>query len=535
MRPPIRLPEVCEEEQTPLVKELLAITEELARIVQAQAEEIERLKDEVSILKGQKKRPRFQPSKMNEQAGKKGNKRRRRGKRAGSKKRHKTKRLAVHHEEVVAPKESVPEGSRFKGYRDFIVQDLRVEAHNTKYRVQRWRTPDARILMGELPASLGGGHFGAGLTSYVLYQHHHCQVTQPLLLEQLREWGIDISAGQIDALLSRGKDTFHEEKDALLRAGLSTSRYVTVDDTGARHRGHNGYVTHIGNEAFAWFEGTSHKSRVNFLQLLRAGHTDYRVDAQALAYMRAQKLPNAMVQRLRAAPVHHFADERQWRSHLQRLGITVERHQRAATEGALLGSVVHHGVPEDLAIISDDAGQFDVLRHGLCWIHGERLVHKLVPLNDTHREEVEAMRGLIWDFYAELKTYQSHPSLARKRELDARFDAIFTTRTTFETLNQTLKRLHKNKSELLLVLDRPEVPLQTNGSEGDIRDYVKKRKVSGGTRSDLGRRCRDTFASLKKTCRKQGISFWAYLNDRLSRTHAIAPLPELIAHNATPS
>ena len=108
------------------------------------------------------------------------------------------------------------------------------------------------------------------------------------------------------------------------------------------------------------------------------------------------------------------------------------------------------------------------------------------------------------------EAYKIQPSLSAKLELDARFDSIFTTRTTFETLNQTLKRLHKNKSELLLVLERPDVPLHTNGSEGDIRDYVKKRKVSGGTRSDLGRRCRDTFASLKKTCRKQGISFWLY-------------------------
>lgn len=532
MSPLIRLPEIPEEEQTPLVKELVGIIEELAQIVQAQGEEIERLKDEVSILKGQKKRPRFQPSKMNQQAGKKT---RRRGKRAGSNKRHKTKRLRIHHEEVVTPKEAIPKGSRFKGYRDFVVQDLRVEAYNTRYRVARWKSPDGRILLGELPASLEGGHFGSTLTSYVLYQHHHCQVTQPLVLEQLREWGIDISAGQINALLSRGKDSFHEEKDELLRAGLSTSRYVTVDDTGARHRGNNGYVTHIGNEAFAWFEGTSHKSRVNFLKLLCAGHTDYRVDELALAYMRKQKLPHAKVQRLCDAPVHHFADEPQWLSHLQHLGITVERHQRAATEGALLGSVVHHGVPEDLAIVSDDAGQFDVLLHGLCWIHAERLVYKLVPLNETHREELEAVRGRIWDLYAELKTYKTRPSLARKLECDARFDSIFTTRTTFETLNQTLRRLRKNKSELLLVLDRPEVPLHTNGSEGDIREYVKKRKVSAGTRSDPGRRCRDTFASLKKTCRKQGISFWAYLNDRISRTHAIAPLPELIYQNASPS
>jgi len=526
--PPLQLPEIPEEEQTPLVKTLLAIIQAQAQTIQAQGEEVQRLKDEVAVLKGLKKRPRFQPSKMNEQAGNKSQKKPRRGKRAGSNKRHKTKQLRIHHEEVVAPTQPIPQGSRFKGYRNFVVQELHVRTHNTRYRLERWITPHGQTLMGQLPAAVHDGHFGPELSSYVLYQHHHCQVTQPLLLEQLREWGIDISAGQIDALLSRAKDAFHDEKEALLGAALSRSSYITVDDTGARHRGNNGYVTHIGNEAFAWFEGTSHKSRINFLELLRAGHTDYRLDEQALAYMHEHKLPNAIVQQLRDAPSRHFADEPQWTHHLHNLGITVERHQRAATEGALLGAVLGHGVPEDLAIISDDAGQFDVLLHGLCWIHAERLVHKLVPLNDTHRQELEKVRAQIWDLYANLKAYKVRPSLPDKLEIDARFDSIFSTRTTFETLNQTLKRLRNNKSELLLVLERPEVPLHTNGSEGDIRDYVKKRKVSGGTRSELGRRCRDTFASLKKTCRKQGISFWLYLNDRVSLTNAIPPLPDLI-------
>lgn len=75
------------------------------------------------------------------------------------------------------------------------------------------------------------------------------------------------------------------------------------------------------------------------------------------------------------------------------------------------------------------------------------------------------------------------------------------------TLDRLLRRIHKNKSELLLVLERPEIPLHTNGSERDIRDHVKKQKISGGTRSELGRQCRDTFSSLKKTCRKLRISF----------------------------
>jgi hypothetical protein len=107
-------------------------------------------------------------------------------------------------------------------------------------------------------------------------------------------------------------------------------------------------------------------------------------------------------------------------------------------------------------------------------------------------------------------------------------DADSNQKTRYQGLNQLLRRLHQNKAELLLVLDRPDIPLHTNGNEGDVRDYVKKRKVSGGTRSDLGRRCRDTFASLKKTCRKLGVCFWDYLKDRIGQGGLVQPLPAIL-------
>jgi len=169
-------------------------------------------------------------------------------------------------------------------------------------------------------------------------------------------------------------------------------------------------------------------------------------------------------------------------------------------------------------IVSDGAGQFAILLHALCRVHAERLVHKLIPLNDQHRQDQERIRGDIWDLYADLKAYRRNPDPALAPELTARFDAIFTRRTSFATLNQTLKR--------------PDIVLHTNGSEGDIRGYVKWRKISGGTRSDLGKRCRDGFASLKKTCRKLGISFWDYLGDRIGQCGKIAPLPDLIRERA---
>jgi hypothetical protein len=172
-------------------------------------------------------------------------------------------------------------------------------------------------------------------------------------------------------------------------------------------------------------------------------------------------------------------------------------------------------------IVSDDAGQFNILLHALCWIHTERLIHKMLPLNETHRQEIAGIREQIWCLYADLKRYKRNADKAQQKILEQRFDEIFTQKTSYATLNQTLKRIHNNKAELLMVLERPEIPLHTNGSETDLRDFVKKRKVSGGTRSDEGRQCRDSFASLKKTCRKLTISFWQYLKDR----HGLVEVP----------
>ena len=114
----------------------------------------------------------------------------------------------------------------------------------------------------------------------------------------------------------------------------------------------------------------------------------------------------------------------------------------------------------------------------------------------------------------------------------ARFDRIFTRKTGFVTLDRLLARLHANKGELLLVLERPEIPLHTNGSENDVRCQVTKRKVSGGTRSNTGRDCRDAFLGLTKTCAKLGIAFWNYLGSRLAVPNSpkIPYLPTLVRH-----
>jgi len=526
--PKIQIPKIPEEEKTPVILELLVIIEQISVANMLQAEEIQLLKDEIARLKGQKPKPKIRPSKLEEDRKKK--KKSSSGKRPGSQKRKKTADLVIH-KEIPIPPESIPPGSTFKAYQPYIVQGIKILPYNVCYLLERWATPGGKNIVGKLPSHVQG-HYDFQLKGYILYQHNHCQVTQPLLLEQLWEWGVDISAGQLNRILTEDNDIFHNEKDDILSTGLKVSDYVNVDDTGARHNGKNGYCTHIGNELFAWFQSTDSKSRINFLELLRTGQTDYVINEDALEYMSNQRLAKSTLHLLEDHCKKQFADISEWQAHLQELGIVNHRHIKIATEGALIGSVLHHGLPKNLVIVSDDAGQFNILNHALCWIHAERTLNKLIAPNEEKRKILEDVRKQVWDLYNDLKAYKDYPDETKKAQLEKRFDEIFTQKTDYQMLNLALGRLYENKAELLLVLERPEIPLHNNLSENDIREYVKRRKVSGSTRSELGRRCRDTFTSLKKTCRKLGISFWHYLLDRLSKSQQIPYLPHLIAHQA---
>jgi len=509
-----------------LIVKLLAENAELRR-------ENAELREEIARLKGLKGRPQIKPSGMEDgtssKPGGKGASRRRRGKIVP--------RVSVEDQILKA---EVPPGSRFKGYEEFVAQELELRVRAIRYRRERWLTPDGRTVIAPLPPGVNG-HFGPELRRFVLMQYHQGQVTVPRLVAQLQAIGVSISKRQLVRLLIAGQDEFVAEAREVLRAGLGTGRWITVDDTGARHKGANGVCTQIGNDDFAWFGTTGSKSRLNFLDLLRAGHTDYVINEAALAYMREHALAGPTIIRLAEHPEKQFADPAAWQAHLEQLGITAltvtPNPVQIATEGALWGSIHAHAFLRDMVIVSDDAGQFDVGHHALCWVHAERLIHKLDTFTEQQRISQQRVRSLIWRFYADLKAYRANPTQRRRGQLRARFDRIFDRRTGFVTLDRLLARLRANKAELLAVLDRPDIPLHTNGSERDIRCHVTKRRISGGTRSDIGRDCRDAFLGLAKTCAKLGIAFWDYLGSRLDiqGQSAVPPLADLVRCRGRPA
>ena len=197
-------------------------------------------------------------------------------------------------------------------------------------------------------------------------------MTVPRLVTLLRSLGIFISKRQVVRLLNAGQDEFLTAARDVLRAGLSSADWITVDDTGARHKAANGFCTQIGNEHFTWFGTTDSKNRLNFLELLRAGHGDYVINDKAVAYMRERALAGPVIARLLEHPDRWFADQTAWKGHLDKLGISALKVNPdpvlIATEGALWGSVKAHGFLSDAVIVSDDAGQFDVGLHALCWV-----------------------------------------------------------------------------------------------------------------------------------------------------------------------
>jgi hypothetical protein len=252
-------------------------------------------------------------------------------------------------------------------------------------------------------------------------------------------------------LLIENQDAFLSESRDILRAGLTSADWITVDDTGARHQAKNGFCTHIGNDQFASFTTTSSKSRLNFLELLTAGDTTHLINDAAIAYMRERNLSEVVINQLAAHSENSFANREAWMAHLERLQITALKIN-----------------PDPVRDVGD---------HALCWLHAERLIHKLDAFTEEQRHAKERIREQIWRLYADLKAYRNKPTQKLKAELTRRFKKIFTTQTGFATLDRLLSRLHAQQDQLLAVLERPDIPLHTNGSENDIRCQVTRRKT----------------------------------------------------------
>ncbi len=282
---------------------------------------------------------------------------------------------------------------------------------------------------------------------------------------------------------------------------------------------------------FTYFTTTFSKSRINFLEILRQEKEDYHINQASLSYIENERLTVGYCQILKQSydqGERVFKDKKTLEEYFKSKGITAKYAIKHITEALLIGSIVEHGFDPNTVIHSDGAGQFNIFIHSLCWKHAERRLVELKYYDSVQQEQLESKKAKYWLLYQQLKLYKEKPDRKKALQLSQNFDSLCEPVADFGALNHVLDDLKRKKDQLLVVLNRPTTSLHNNDSERDIREYVKRRKISAGTRSENGRRARDTFLSLKKTCRKLDVSFWEYLKDRLKKSNLIPPLSQIM-------
>jgi hypothetical protein len=219
--------------------------------------------------------------------------------------------------------------------------------------------------------------------------------------------------------------------------------------------------------------------------------------------------------------MHYFGNERF-------STIFIEKSKSRGTIRKILGLL--EGVLASTPMVTDGARQYDGIAscHALCWIHEIRFYKKLKPYLDYHRSILDKFMIDLWDFYDLLRRYKSNPNIDPEEEIEHKFDSLFTRTTGYIELDKRIASTWRNRKKLLAVLEFPVVPLHNNGSEIAVREGVIKRKISYGTRSDLGKAAWENMLSILDTCRKQKVSFFMYIKDIYSNNFSMPRLADLI-------
>lgn len=510
---PPQFPSITVIEKNSVIDQLIKIIEVHESNAQIYTEEIEELKAKIAGLQKAPKKPKIKPSTIEKPTKTKSFSPNHNFRRRG--------RASVH-EEIVLKAEDTPPGSTFKGYRGFVVQELKLTTHNTLFKRERWQTPEGTYILAPLPREYQDFHYGPRLRSFILQQYFYSRVPQAKLLAQLHSWGIELSSGELNHLLSVYTPQFKQETEKLLSTALNRSRYIQTDDTGARHKGQNHICTQVGNHLFTFFETSKSKSRLHFLNLLNRKNR-YVFNEAAIDYLK-----NHGSLKLIELASSYQGQELTY-SELTKLLDGLGKNQKRFLEEAAHIGYLDKALGSDFTILSDEARQFKVLNHAACWVHALRLLEKAKP---SHNKDADVILEKLRFFYHHLKRYQIKPSTLFGKRLGKYFDLLSLLKTYSPFFDKALFRFFLNKKALLRVLEMPDVPLHNNLSENDIREQVIRRKISGGTRSDLGKDSRDVFLGLFKTCQKLQINFWEFLCDRVYKYGKIPPLSQVFSDKA---
>jgi Transposase IS66 family len=528
---------IADEQARELVGRLLNLLEDVRADLRAAQAEIQRLRNEINRLKGEQGQPTTKPNTPQLPPKDLSSEQERRTPKAWSKGR-KTDRIPIDREHVVAVDPAdLPPDAVFKGYEDVVVQDVLFHTDNVLFRKEKFYSPSQHTTyVASLPPGYRG-QFGPGIKSLALVLYYGAQMSEPKVAELLRSVGVRISDGQVSNLLIKDQAAFHTEKEAVYQAGLASSPWQHLDDTSTRVNGQNGYCHIVCNPLYTAYFPTTAKDRLTIIDVL----TNFRprrfvVNAEALGYVEASGLSAVRCRQLAQLADEVIMDEAQMQAlletHLPGLGPQQRKWVLDATAVAAYHADVE--VPVVRLLVCDDAPQFTMITEelALCWVHEGRHYKKLMPSIPYHQGLLEAFVQRFWAYYAQVLAYRKQPTPEEAMRLTEEFATLFATVTGYQALDERIAKTRAKQSCLLMVLAHPEVPLHNNPAELGARARVRKRDVSFGPRTHEGARAWDTFMTLAATATKLGVSFYHYIQDRLSGTSQMPSLADLIGERA---
>jgi hypothetical protein len=388
--------------------------------------------------------------------------------------------------------------------------------------------------LAPLPAGYHG-QYGPGAKSLCLLFSHLCNMTEPKIADVMDDFGLVISSGQISAWLTGAYPGIQEEKQAIVEAGLASSPWQHIDDTGTRVNGENHHCQILCNPLYGAYFTTPHKDRLTIIDVLRNGRSRvFRINEETLDLLRRFGVSKGVVGRVGQLPFHQdWSQEELQRRLTEQMPDLSEATGRKVMVAAALAAY-HAESGHVRLLVCDDAKQFQLVADqlALCWIHDGRHYQSMTPCVAQHREWLEAFRERYWDFYKQLLAYRKDPAPQRAEQLRENFDELFSTVTGYDELDQRIARTQADKTYLLMVLEHPEIPLHNNPAELTARTRVRKRVVSYGPRSQAGARTWDAMETLLITARKLGVNFFQYIRDRVSGAMQMPSLADLIKQRA---
>jgi Transposase IS66 family len=500
--------------------------------------EVQRLKDEINRLKGEQGKPHVKPNKPAPKDSTDHSSEPQRHKPSTTRKGQKNDTIVLNRTQILPlDKETLPADAQFKGYARVIVQNLKLTLDNVAFERAKYYAPSTgKTYLAPLPEGYEGG-FGPDLKALILSLHHLGNVSQPALHTLLTHAGIKISAATIGAFLIQKLERFHQEKIAIGRAGLASSPWQQTDDTATRVKGVNHHCHVLCNPLYTTYTTLPQKDRLSVLDVLtnRAPRT-FLLTPDVLASEAVGKMPKKWQRVLATFPLATPLSEETTRAWFATLMPTLGAQTKKGVLEAMAVAAyqAQKGVPLVSLLLCDDAPQFPGLTQelALCWVHDARHYQKLLPHLPCFRERLESFQKAYWDYYDRLLAYRQHPTASERLALWRDFDTLFVAGTGYAHLDYRIQQTRANKDKLLAVLSHPEIPLHNNASELAVRRRVRKRDVSFGPRSTAGAAAWDTFQTIAATAQKLGVSFLAYVADRVSGRNSMPSLASLITERA---